>query len=70
MATTDTAIKNWMNTQTDLSDFFTNGIIDPDWAEYTNLGQLASAELGFEEGSAADDICFEMAVEVLDAYAG
>lgn len=68
--TQEQKIKNWMNKNVDLSQFFTNGIIEPDWAEYTNLGQLTSAELGFEIDSEEDEMCFEVAVEVLDAYAG
>jgi general stress protein 26 len=64
----DRKIKNWMHSQ-DLNDYFTDGIIEPDWAMYTQLAEDTSAALGFDEGTEEDERCFELAVDVLDRYA-
>jgi len=65
---TDRKIKNWMRSQ-DLEDYFADGVTDPDRAMYTQLGQDASAALGFEINSEEDERCFDLAIEVLDEYA-
>ena len=53
--------------QQDLVNYF-NGTLDSENADYTALGQDASYHFDFHHGSTDDELCFELAVEILDKY--
>ena len=59
-------IKKWMWAQ-DVDEYF-DGVIDSDFAKYTQLGEDASAHFDFHNGSLDDELCFELAQSVLDKF--
>ncbi len=59
-------IKKWMCSQ-DLDSYF-DGVVDSDFANYTQLGEDASAHFDFHNGSLDDELCFELSQSILDKF--